>query len=258
MEANGVFEKTGEDKCENILSASSNATPTSPKERMDATPRKDTILSYNQGSNEQGVLSSPYSITRSGFSKESFSSAHRAPTLQTEMEKATGTVVTAMTDTSTSLLVLGEINDHVRQSTTRMDEIKIPTVIYAEKIEEIDAQIRDCFRRFRFLQSADNETNETDIIRHAGERKMLELNGLRDAENTYAKQLASVLQTLSDQLITTLGPDTVKRSLQNTSTLSREENIPDGLWSGATPSLGNMRTRADSGPLYEVKSPPRT
>ncbi|KAM3526961.1 hypothetical protein MY4038_006577 [Beauveria bassiana] len=244
-DTNEVSGETGEDECETILSVSFNATAASPKEHMDVTPEEDTIHPCNQGSNEQGVLGSQHSISRttsSGANEESLSSAHRAPTLQTETETATATVVTAMADTSRALLVLGEIQDHVEQAITRRDRTKVPTVAHAERIAKIDVQLQYYFQRFRCLQPTDdNKTVEDDIIRYAGERKMLEVNGLGDAENAYENQIAAVLQSLSDQLITTLGPAAVNHSLRKIDVQKLEEYIPDALLNRITLSPRNVR-----------------
>lgn len=146
-------------------------------------------------------------------SEASRASPQRVPTLP--METVMATAITAATTTLHPRLVLKQIQDDVQQAVTRMDDIKAPAVSHAERLEKIDAQIQDCFRRFRYLQPGDDDKAiQEDIVRHAGVRRMLEVTGLQDAAEAFDKQNAAALQLLSDQLITALGPAVVKQSLQ--------------------------------------------
>lgn len=186
------------------------------------------------------------------------SPSSRAPTLRTETERGIHFEATAPADTSSPLLVLRRIRDHVEEAAMSMNEVKIPAVIHAESMETIDARLQDWFQRFRLQLTGDDKSITDEIVREGGHLKMLQVNSLRDAENVYEKQTAAVLQTLSDLLITALGPAFIRRSLQKISTQNLEEYIPVDLLNSASPLLENERRRASSGLLHGVSSLPRS
>lgn len=175
-------------------------------------------------------------------SEASRASPQRVPALPMEMETVMATAITAATKTLDPRLVLKKIRDDVQRAVTRMDEIKAPTVAHAERLEKIDAQIQDCFQRFRYLQPGDDDKAiQEAIVQHAGVRRMLEITGLQDAAEAFDKQNAAALQLLSDQLITALGPAVVKQSLQkhNTQRWQMTEGVPEPAHNGVCHSPWN-------------------
>ncbi|KAM3549010.1 hypothetical protein MY1884_008931 [Beauveria asiatica] len=55
------------------------------------------------------------------------------------------------------------------------------------------------------LAESNKKAIRDDIIRHAGEKRMLEENGLQDAENAHETQLVAVLTTFLSQVNTLVG-----------------------------------------------------
>ncbi|KAJ6779600.1 hypothetical protein PWT90_08382 [Aphanocladium album] len=172
--------------------------------------------------------------------EESHPGAQRAPTVQAENDIPFD--AEAVVDPSSPPLVLRLILGHVEEANRRLDETKVPAVARAETLEKIDGQILDCFQRLLDCpQPTDaRKSTQDDIVRYAGERKLVEIYGLRDAEITYEKQTASVLQKLSVQLITALGPAVLEQSLQTISPQTLRY-IPDNLFNRAPLQITHKR-----------------
>ena len=130
--------------------------------------------------------------------------------------------------TSPAIQKLQRIKDLVVQGATTFSEIKSPEVAYNESVASKKGQIDECFRCLRELREpGDGISIEAEIVRLAGELQILQDRGRADAEVTYENQIESVLQRLSDELIPTIGPAVIKKSLQNIAVEIRQQYLPD-------------------------------
>ncbi len=98
-------------------------------------------------------------------------------------------------------------------------------------------------------------TIEDEIVQYAGERKIIETQGLKDAENEYEDQIASLLQSLSEQLVITIGPAIVKRLLQKFVSENSEQDDPPEFTDQVNARPESARLNADCYLENEVKSP---
>ncbi len=105
----------------------------------------------------------------------------------------TTSVVTATAGQPVAVLVLQQIKEHVVRAASEFGEIPSPETRHKEKVAQIDALIGQSFKSLRERQSSDYKTIEDEMVQYAGERKILETKGLRDAENEYGDQIASLL-----------------------------------------------------------------
>ncbi|EJP60743.1 uncharacterized protein BBA_10312 [Beauveria bassiana ARSEF 2860] len=110
--------------------------------------------------------------------------------------------------------VLQRMADHVKKSFADFNEIQPPQVQYEHSVAQIDSILQQCFKRLREQRPEDAGSIENEIIRYAGERKSLEINGLSNAEDACKDQVVTVFQALSDRLVATLHPSFFQQSLQ--------------------------------------------
>lgn len=123
----------------------------------------------------------------------------------------TTSVVAATPGQPVAVLVLQQIQEHVVRAASEFGEIKSPETRHKDKVALVDELIGKSFKGRHEGQSGDYKAIEDEIVRYAGEHKILKTEGLRDAENEYGDQLASLLQSLSERLVITMGPAIVKR-----------------------------------------------
>ncbi|KAK8141253.1 hypothetical protein G3M48_000440, partial [Beauveria asiatica] len=90
--------------------------------------------------------------------------------------------MTGMTDES-ALKTLQYMAEYVQKSFADLNDIQPPQVVYDHTISQINVVLHRCFERLREKQPHDAGSIENEIVRYSGGRKMLEVNGLRDAEN---------------------------------------------------------------------------
>lgn len=141
------------------------------------------------------------------------------------------TASAASSDAPPELLILQRIEDLVQQSATDFCEIKPPPIRQEDKIAEKRALINHLFEQCGKQQSGDDKRIQEEIIQYAGELKMIEVSGIGDAEKAYKEEISSLLQRLSDQLVETMGPAILKRSLQKVAAGHLAWYFPDVLLS---------------------------
>ncbi|OAQ58981.1 hypothetical protein VFPPC_16910 [Pochonia chlamydosporia 170] len=134
-------------------------------------------------------------------------------------------------DTSPATLKLQRSRNIVVECATAFAEIKTPEDAYNANVANKKRQIAERFRCLRELlesgrESGDEKELQDDIVRYSGELQVLKDRGRADAEHEYEIQVESVLQRLSDELIPTIGPAVVKRSLQNLPLEKRQQYVP--------------------------------
>lgn len=117
-----------------------------------------------------------------------------------------------------ALQLLKSMADHVQQSLTDLSEIQPPQVAHEQNIAQINNLLHQGFERLCEPQAGDTSTIKNTIVQYSGERRIMEMNGLRDAENTCRSQVAAVLQTLSNRLVATLPTSMLDQSRQNLAT----------------------------------------
>lgn len=118
----------------------------------------------------------------------------------------------------TALQLIQGMANHIQNSLTDLSKIQPPQVAHEQNIAQINTLLHQCFERLRERQASDTSNIKNEIVRYSGERKMMEMNGLRDAENACGSQVAAVLQALSDRLVATLPPSFFDQSRQNLAT----------------------------------------
>lgn len=157
--------------------------------------------------------------------EESISNNGHPPSQQARPESTVG-VSTTYKASAPASEVLKRIRLQVQETAITIDKVKTPTIVLAEKIGKIVAHLENCFHRLGSLALANEaKTIQDDIIQHAGEKRILEVFGLQDAEDAYKKQMAVVLETFSRQLVTTLGPARVRQSLLDIDSPFLDEHI---------------------------------
>lgn len=134
-------------------------------------------------------------------------------------------------DTSPATLKLQRSRNIVVECATAFAEIKTPEDAYNANVANKKRQIAEHFRCLRELlesgrESGDEKELQDDIVRYSGELQVLKDRGRADAEHEYEIQVESVLQRLSDELIPTIGPAVVKRSLQKLPLEKRQQYVP--------------------------------
>ncbi|OAQ58249.1 hypothetical protein VFPPC_12217 [Pochonia chlamydosporia 170] len=133
-------------------------------------------------------------------------------------------------DTSPATLKLQRSRNIVVECATAFAEIKTPEDAYNANVANKKLQIAESFRCLRELlesgrESGDETELQDDIVRYSGELQVLKDRGRADAEHEYEIQAESVLQRLSDELIPTIGPAVVKRSLQKLPLEQRQQYV---------------------------------
>lgn len=156
----------------------------------------------------------------------------------------------ATSDASPALLALQRIEEHVIRAVTEVSEIKPPEIRYCERVAEIHALLQERFK-CRMQPLGDETAIENGVVRFTGERKIL-TNGLRDAEDAYKDQIVSVLQSLSDRLVTIMDPSVIKRLLQNVSAKNLGQYLPDDLFDGDDHEMDrtNIKMTSKTGDQY--------
>lgn len=119
--------------------------------------------------------------------------------------------------------------DHLKECFDDFNSIQSPRAKHEHEVVQINSLLQQCFERLRNQQPDDVSVIESEIVQYAGERKILEMSGLRDAENAYKDQVAAVLQALSDRLVATLHPSFFQHSLQAYAAGTLKSYAPDDL-----------------------------
>lgn len=172
----------------------------------------------------------------------------RSPVLQTETDEPMAATVTAKYGLSPTVLALMQIQDHVEEAMAMMNRVTNPSAALERMIEDIDARLRICFERLRDPRpNDDDETTERDILRYAGERRMLEVNGYNDINRKYEERIAGIRQMLSDQLIAAIGPIGVRRSVQNIAAQNPEWYPLGSLFAGTDVTAASEADRESDG-----------
>lgn len=152
-----------------------------------------------------------------------------------------------------ALRVLQRMTAHLQKSFAELNEIKPPQVLHEQNVAQINCILQQCFRRLRDQRPEDAAGIENDILRYAVERKSLEINGLRNAEDVWKDQVATVFQTLSDRLVATLQPSFFQQSLQKVAAGTFEPCLIDGPEQAAVeevPDSANVDTRHEVNTMY--------
>lgn len=110
--------------------------------------------------------------------------------------------------------VLHRLADHTKKAFADFNEIQPPQVLHDQIVAQLNSVLQQCFKRLHEQRPEDAGSIENEIIHYAGERKSLELNGLKYAEDAWKERVATVFQELSDRLVATLPPPFFQQSLQ--------------------------------------------
>ncbi|KAM3559076.1 hypothetical protein MY1884_003663 [Beauveria asiatica] len=121
-----------------------------------------------------------------------------------------------------------------------MNGVQGPAAVLAEKMQEIAAHIENFFERYgsSALAESDKQAIKDDIVRHAGKKRMLEENGLQDAEKAHETRLVAVLTTFLEEVNTLVGPVAdgyISHDSPHFATASREHMRSPTLYSMAGP-----------------------
>ncbi|PMB67549.1 hypothetical protein BM221_007219 [Beauveria bassiana] len=156
--------------------------------------------------------------------------------------------------------VLRQVEDLIIHASAMMNGVQPPAAVFAEKMEKIVTHLENSFQRYGSpaLAESNKKAIRDDIIRHAGEKRMLEENGLQDAENAHETQLVAVLTTFLSQVNTLVGPvvkdytpsdppqiaSAPPESVQSPTLCCMDG--PEPAHNGACPSSGDTRQIASS------------
>ncbi|KAJ2972197.1 hypothetical protein NQ176_g7292 [Zarea fungicola] len=136
-------------------------------------------------------------------------------------------------DPTPAAQILERVLDHVVKSTNDFNKIPSPQYRFTQRLAELTAQLDHCMASLRQprpqLRPGDENTIEDEIVHYASEIKAVKKNGLGDFESAYQDEVACVLQTVTDLLMTTIHPSYVKGSLQKIATGELKPYFPYDL-----------------------------
>ncbi len=150
-----------------------------------------------------------------------------------------------------ALRVLQRMADHLTKSFADLNEIQPPQVLHEQSVAQINSILQQCFKRLREQQPEEAGSIETEIIQYAGDRKSLEINGLRNAEDAWKERVATVFQELSDRLVATLQPPYFQQSLQRFTAGTLE---PCLLYDPEQATVEELPDSANVGTCHEVNT----
>ncbi|KAH8713583.1 hypothetical protein HC256_006714 [Beauveria bassiana] len=148
-----------------------------------------------------------------------------------------------------ALRVLQRMADLLTKSIADFDGIPTPQDLHEQSVAQINSILQQCFKRLREQRPEDAGSIENEIIQYAGERKSLEMNGLRNAEDAWKERVATVFQELSDRLVATLQPPFFQQSLQKFTAGTLE---PCLLYDPEQASVEEVPDSANVGTCHEI------
>ncbi len=159
----------------------------------------------------------------------------------------------AVTDGSgeSALRVLQRMADHLAKSFADFNEIQPPQILHEQSVAQINNLLQQCFKRLRERRPEDAGNIENEIIQYAGERKSLEINGLRNAEDAWKERVATVFQDLSDRLVVTMQPPFFHQSLQKFTARTLE---PCSIYDPEQATAEEVPDSANVGTCHEVNT----
>ncbi|KAJ4146958.1 hypothetical protein LMH87_001511 [Akanthomyces muscarius] len=162
--------------------------------------------------------------------------------------------------------VLHRLADHTKKAFADFNEIQPPQVLHDQIVAQLNSVLQQCFKRLHEQRPEDAGSIENEIIHYAGERKSLELNGLKYAEDAWKERVATVFQELSDRLVATLPPPFFQQSLQKFNARTLEpcllydpeqatEEVPDSASLGTCHEINrhSVSNSGQAGLLHEAE-----